>query len=366
MLKSKYILCDFIATVPVCSQTDSLAVVLEIFSQGKSDRVVVLDRQQYPLGVLQLRRLMPQMMQLCKNNISFQPPNSTQIDIELIEPVEILPAKLSVEQFQSYTHSQSQQTNTSCESALVDYDGKYLGLLDTSRLWKFLASPVAITSQAENGRNNRVGVPPIARFFKTVAPKPQWKPPDSIEPNKLDLLVQLLESLPIPLMLQTGTGEVISQNPAWSQQLGALSQPEALTKEVEAILKTQDTRHKTTTGVDRGEWLGQRVTSYQLPLSPLPLCPTDSLSHCQLGSQPGTCICVCSGLNGGDRVWQFIKIRLLISVSDQSENEQVWLLLASDITQQQQMASELAAKNADLILLNRLKDEFLACISTLR
>jgi CheY-like chemotaxis protein len=38
-------------------------------------------------------------------------------------------------------------------------------------------------------------------------------------------------------------------------------------------------------------------------------------------------------------------------------------LLATDVTEQQQMASELAAKNADLIQLNRLKDEFLACIS---
>ena len=41
----------------------------------------------------------------------------------------------------------------------------------------------------------------------------------------------------------------------------------------------------------------------------------------------------------------------------------VWLVLAQDITEQQQVAKELAAKNADLVHLNRLKDEFLACIS---
>ena len=33
------------------------------------------------------------------------------------------------------------------------------------------------------------------------------------------------------------------------------------------------------------------------------------------------------------------------------------------MTEQQQLCKELAAKNADLIQLNRLKDEFLACIS---
>ncbi|MFB2922659.1 ATP-binding protein [Aerosakkonema funiforme] len=41
----------------------------------------------------------------------------------------------------------------------------------------------------------------------------------------------------------------------------------------------------------------------------------------------------------------------------------LWLVLAQDVTDEQQVAKELAAKNADLIQLNRLKDEFLACIS---
>ncbi|NJO21227.1 MAG: HAMP domain-containing histidine kinase, partial [Spirulinaceae cyanobacterium RM2_2_10] len=34
-----------------------------------------------------------------------------------------------------------------------------------------------------------------------------------------------------------------------------------------------------------------------------------------------------------------------------------------DVTEQRQLCKELSAKNADLIQLNRLKDEFLACIS---
>nr|WP_234489120.1 ATP-binding protein [Oxynema sp. CENA135] len=44
-------------------------------------------------------------------------------------------------------------------------------------------------------------------------------------------------------------------------------------------------------------------------------------------------------------------------------NETLWLILAQDVSDRQQVAKELAAKNADLIQLNRLKDEFLACIS---
>ncbi|NJR50013.1 MAG: HAMP domain-containing histidine kinase [Leptolyngbyaceae cyanobacterium CSU_1_3] len=51
------------------------------------------------------------------------------------------------------------------------------------------------------------------------------------------------------------------------------------------------------------------------------------------------------------------------SASLSPEEESLWLVLAQDVTEQQQLARELTAKNADLVQLNRLKDEFLACIS---
>ena len=37
-------------------------------------------------------------------------------------------------------------------------------------------------------------------------------------------------------MLQTSTGEVVTQNPAWWQQLGALKDPEGVRQQVETIL----------------------------------------------------------------------------------------------------------------------------------
>ncbi len=119
---------------------------------------------------------------------------------------------------------------------------------------------------------------------------------------------------------------------------------------------------------------------------------------CQLGPEPNTCICVCPMKNGQDRVWQFVKVPMgslpnsswinwtVKPVEAQQEpprpfklaslkfspdpewrsfieTETLWLVLAQDMTEQQQVAKELAARNADLVQLNRLKDEFLACIS---
>ncbi|MBV8882867.1 MAG: response regulator, partial [Chroococcidiopsidaceae cyanobacterium CP_BM_RX_35] len=91
--------------------------------------------------------------------------------------------------------------------------------------------------------------------------------------------------------------------------------------------------------------------------------PFATSNRCQVGTEPGTCICVFVGQNGQERVWQFVKIPLISLITNLVEGEQIWLLLATDMTKEQQLASELAAKNADLIHLNRLKDEFLACIS---
>jgi signal transduction histidine kinase/DNA-binding response OmpR family regulator len=139
----------------------------------------------------------------------------------------------------------------------------------------------------------------------------------------------------------------------------------------------------------------------QTPASPdHPQLP-DSLSaamqgSCQLGTEPNACVCVCRMKQGQDRVWQFIKVPMgqstaistwnsftpsesteplspfkLASLNfspdpnwrDLMQTETLWLIVAQDVTEQQQVAKELAAKNADLIQLNRLKDEFLDCIS---
>ncbi|HAZ49054.1 MAG TPA: hybrid sensor histidine kinase/response regulator [Cyanobacteria bacterium UBA11369] len=139
----------------------------------------------------------------------------------------------------------------------------------------------------------------------------------------------------------------------------------------------------------------------------LPATEDANLSHlCQIGPDPDSCVCVCPMENGADRVWQFVKIPLgnilsqlevkrvtdlpdpplldsasfrlaniqasaerasgrdlLLDVGEVLPGSDLWLVLAQDVTEQQQVAKELAAKNADLMQLNRLKDEFLACIS---
>ena len=344
----KYMLHDFIATVPSCVQTTRISSVLEIFSQGQCDRLVVVNEQQCPIGVLNLRRLMPQLISSygTKLSLDVQQPLSA-LGVTLVEPIATLPAELSVEQFGLYLRSQQSQTNTDSDWALVDRAGKFLGLLDTAHLLQVLASqPVSMgTDEPER---------------------------DRVEQCVLDSLVRLLEGLPWPLILQTDTGEVVMQNTAWCQHFGSLSDPQAVRREVEAILEPSfvsqaESRSQELAMRGRvGEW------EKTILISPPPLDDSaSSSSHCKLGTQPSTCICVLPVQNDQERVWQFVKIPLQESgdrergrrYAPQPLNTDLWLLLATDVTEQQQIASELAAKNADLIQLNRLKDEFLSCIS---
>ncbi|MDB9377219.1 hypothetical protein, partial [Nodularia sphaerocarpa] len=58
----QYPLYDFLATVPNCVETSTLAIVLEIFEQEQCDRLVVVNQQQYPLGLVQSTRLTQKLL----------------------------------------------------------------------------------------------------------------------------------------------------------------------------------------------------------------------------------------------------------------------------------------------------------------
>jgi signal transduction histidine kinase/CheY-like chemotaxis protein len=301
MLMSEYVLNDFMRTVPSCVQTTSLALVLEIFSLGNCDRLVVLNEQQNPLGVITLQRLMPIVM--TRRDLDVQQPLSA-LDVGVVEPIATLPANLKVEQFRANLTCQQLQPNSDYNWALVDADGKFAGLVDYTGLLQFLAlSPVAIAhSQSESNELAAINENSVGLVLNSI--------------------VCLLEQMPWPLMIQTDSGEVVTQNPAWQQQFGLSNLEELLNVYIQSQLEVNS----------------------------------------QSDNQQDTCICTLPKQNGQEQVWQFVKITLESEIA-LPLTDKVSILLANDVTEQQQLAAELVAKNADLIGLNRLKDEFLACIS---
>ncbi|WP_196520658.1 ATP-binding protein [Nostoc sp. WHI] len=364
-----YPLYNFQATVPSCPQTSTLAVVLEIFEKEQCDRLVVVNEQQCPIGLLYSARLIQKLLTYSDDkNLNLQRSLSTWGQA-LIEPIQTISACDRVEQFSLRLGEQEMLKKQSLDWALIDSGGQYLGLLDNSRLLRSLAKErmaglLSSDTQRSSGEHRHE--------YDADGQTYSWaQMPNEPKPLGHKPLIHLLERLPWPLMLQTGTGEVIAQNPAWWQQLGTLKDPEGVRQQVEATLaptRSKKLEYVTQRAIkvhpngreneDSGE---QEPTQPEAPVEPV-------YSRCYLDGQVDTCTCIVQVQNGQEQIWQFAKIPLdspefQVPTQHSPLSTDLWLVLATDVTEQQQLCKELAAKNADLIQLNRLKDEFLACIS---
>ncbi|MFM7365730.1 MAG: ATP-binding protein [Cuspidothrix sp.] len=374
MLMIQYPLDELIALVPICLETNTLATVLGIFVKEKCDRLVVVDLQQRPIGLLYSARLLPELLTAETNEKSLELNQPlSKFHTRLIDKIEIISATEKLETFISYIKYQDKQNRRNLDWILVAPDGKYLGILDIFRLLQLLAKdkiPISTTNREVNHDYNK----PLS------SNQSQAKIHKSI--------VHLLARLPWPMMLQTSCGEVVTQNPAWWQQLGALKDPEGVRKEVETILAPQQAQpstyiygqnqeNKIPNILNRNKQIISPTVYFPQSSSALPLLKKPSVTvnsssnHCILDNKKGVCTCIVEIKNGQERIWQFAKVlldsselKIWVTESEVPPNtEELWLILATDVTEQQQLCKELAAKNADLIQLNRLKDEFLACIS---
>jgi len=431
---------EFAQATPVCEQTSGLAAVMEIFRTSRCDAIVVLSEQQRPLGIVKLQQIMPYLLspaRLGETNVAtlgvdFHQP-IFQLEPQIIEPLAILSAQLSLNQFWAYVHESGDELTPSCghskaqkntsvgvhscpaspDWAVVDEEGKFLGLLNSWLILKstapsFSASPTASTSQ-----------PPVL--------------------NDLYPLVQLLEQLPLPLSLQTATGQVVAQNLTWRKQIGTSQDLDWVRRTTAAMLdfpavEAHSASHSSVVPHDAtrvvplsfGEVALEESTiatleataSQTLTSAPMMTekvikeryepsqaavqryCAIDTPYMMATAFKQRVILSTPSGLhsaetptsetlknNTQERVFSFVKIPLLQPItregrragawnrhfnnvgqdlrrsSPPSPNSDLWLVLAQDTTEQQQVTKELAAKNADLVQLNRLKDEFLACIS---
>lgn len=480
---------ELIEPVPICPETADLAMAFNLLggigdraidrhSANKifHERLVLVDEQQSPVGLVCLNRLLPQLMEqglikqtgLAKgkrqSKLSGHP-----IDSALIEPVSVLPGELLIEHFLQHWNPQIQ-----CYYAITGDRGEFLGLLNITQLCQHLcdsdagaeeATPIpSVEPSAGGSRHPRSQRPQKWLEQQILAQKVELERQvrsqqevinhllqernqqemlknildksflTNSQLSSFDQLCELLERLPLPLMLQTANGNVLVQNTVWRQQIEEWLDPDSLRREVSNLLEDgvpdRPLTLPTLASLEGDPHLLTPLSSQQ-PAPDFGLVEPGQVSTraCHFGSSPGTCICVCPLKNGQEKTFQFTRIPLLeltgrgtilaspaaaepmpvsspttvaeqelmhpfcvaklvpaaaelsttllgledILTPDQTvapatstpsaTAESVWLILAQDITEQQQLARELTAKNADLIHLNRLKDEFLACIS---
>jgi signal transduction histidine kinase/DNA-binding response OmpR family regulator len=346
MSHSTLALQQFMKAVPVCEPTTSLEALQAIFSSGCDDTIVVLSEQGAPLGIVTLKKMMPYFP--CRASAGIRLKGDAAIaesplqeialnKQDVIQPIAILPSQMSVEEFWPYLQAEQLGDRPDRACALVDAAGKFQGLLDGWRLLKIFASVT----------DDRGAIASV---------------PDQLVLN-WGSLFQLLDKLPMPLMLRTADGDVQHQNSTWRSQIGTAAE----TDEFEGVTPTPsetdsfvnawcNLSYDFDNAAERSETTPESNWAMLLPNPQSSKRASDSQAA---RARPGT-------------VWQFVKFPFNLIGENRWSLEAreilnlqapLWLVLATDITEQRQLCKELAAKNADLVQLNRLKDEFLACIS---
>ncbi len=408
---------EFIQPVPVIAATATLAELLALLTEHGYEQAIAQYAAPLPDRLLRLSVLTAHLLKSAVE-LSSATPSSLNLQATLQELTDAdlslqtlalprltpLPADWELHQVWQHLHAAEPQP-----WAVVDAEGHYLGLLDQSRLWKFLATQLSVPAPWDAA----VNATPIAGSVASPAfsPAPSTpiypshspgQPPQavpSLPPIPIPLLITLLNQLPLPLMLQTSSGQVLTQNHTWHEQLGSLVEAHttdssgAIALDVISEELSIDQRYArrvenryTLSETARPDNLSPTEThstshSTAHPSTNTSATPsanqwdvrhprmvtTLSLPTCYLDTLPENGICVYSLDNAQERVWQFVKVPLGNVPPAESlpgrQSDTLWLFLAQDMTDQQHITQELAAKNADLTQLNRLKDEFLSCIS---
>lgn len=344
---------QFIRQVPKCDHKTNLEQALAIFDNSQEQVVAVVDQQQSLLGTLKLNSLVPYLLRqlLPQNPNSSKPSSFYDLPVSsLIEPAILVKAQMNVREFWLYLQAQKDGLRDDCNYALVDEEDKFIGFLDSWLLVKSLLN-LAVTH-----------------------PEPLTP-----EPISLSQAIELLEQLPLPLMLESTEGELLSQNYTWRSQIGEQHKEELVRVTIgtgAVAASSLDSSSPLTVGTAVNRWCSLAQNQEELTQTNSSLVQEEKLVEENFQDKEG----VSSWDNFSSHpnltrkkvegAWQFDRLPFYLhdiqssdSLQHRRYNRPMWLVVATDVTEQQQLCKELAAKNADLIQLNRLKDEFLACIS---
>ncbi|HIK55175.1 MAG TPA: response regulator [Synechococcales cyanobacterium M55_K2018_004] len=356
---------DLVEPVPVLAATATLETVLNQLAKCRSEWAIALDPQGQPTYAIALPPLLAQVLEtLACPQIATEPavtPLLAQPVLQAGEDGAVWLERLATLSLADAIEPEALLRQTTTQRwAVVDAAGTCLGLLHRAVLeWCcFKASDQCPASNL---------------LVQAIPPYPPPCPDQvsaaqglmSLPLANPSVLAALLDHLPIPVMVQTPTGQVVLQNSVWRVQIGDLSTDSPglspTLRESAALIDSELERPV----AERLSWslvgarspftlLSTPAERGVLTLDSPPIAPA-----CQSGADHNTCICTCESQTGPARVWEFVKVPLQTG----DILYPLWLVVAKDITEQHQLKQDLAMRNAELVQLNRFKDEFLACIS---
>ncbi|MFP4692637.1 MAG: ATP-binding protein [Halothece sp.] len=269
--------------IPHCQPPERLETILQLCQEYNSNFMVVVDEARHPLGLISALT-------------AWRYQGDRPYSHSLLSPVTTVSEQSQLNALLGDLEQGSREEKI----LVVDDRGKLKGELDTETILQLLLREKALKTPSQ----------------------------EQISP-----LLDFLEKLPLPLMLETEKGKPIHQNAHWREKICSHGENCCLL----SVDPKQESEKQWCNIISQGSRV-QEEESKNCPLFPL------SGTTAMQGKTSG--------------VWQFITLNLPNTVFGS-----LFLVLATDISEQRQLCRELAAKNADLVQLNRLKDEFLACIT---
>lgn len=139
---------NFLEYVPVCEEKANLDTILAIFQSGNYEKIVVVNEQQAPLGIIKCGLIMLYLWQRERVKVT-EPPDFDNTELHFptnkaietpIEPIEVLSAQMDLREFLAYLQSKNYGVGSDRNVAVVNSEGKFLGLLNNSKILQKLAA----------------------------------------------------------------------------------------------------------------------------------------------------------------------------------------------------------------------------------
>ncbi len=292
--------------------------MLQLSWKDPHERLVVLDAEQRPIGVIRLANLFADVLQtssepsaaIALSPAGFSDRLSTLLNTragpnlgqrlltqcsQLIEPVVSVSDQTSLLQLWSTIASANQS-----HWSLVNANNQYLGLLDSSKILQFLAAnPKRAAALFQSGADLDKGQPQVETETVSEATTP-------IASISWSSLIKLLDQIPLPIALQNQNGRLLHQNQAWQTQFGGLDYLNCLFQSAPGLLNMN---------AAGSPMEKQAIEAARLNLGGnVAIGATAGSPHCsQIATDTDICTYICKIRDGQNQIWRHVKLPLIIN-----------------------------------------------------
>ena len=362
---------EFVNQIPSCLQGDSLEQILEVALSGKSEAIAVLNSQHYPVGTIDCHSLLSLLTKHCVDLSTVAigcDALANHIDKNIVGGEILAP---STTKFNHLTTALNTGKSVTLLNTLIKPAITFSGRISIAELLSQLPNsthsleenPTYLITNSQGQLLGKLNITKVLQHLWLNAQKNRQKP---LMPGLDNHLVSFLEAIDLPLKIQTATGRVLYQNSCWLKlfrDASSASQPIAQwwleqQSHIDGFKATSMPPSESSCLKSNINFNPRATLSASLPVN-----REYQLGKIELSDRHEANINLIQTDLKSQRDDDYIQITLNLnnksSISTQSSDLKLILAVPAPNSPSDSHSSQ----DAELIELNRLKDELLASIS---